>query len=95
MVHLLGVYCALLGRLTKHKANMTKYTQSAARKMANLHANEMTLCDRYMKVCKRTGDKQGAKDFARLAREHAAAFWRYLSMATWEYRHNLEVGTEF
>lgn len=73
---------------------MAKYTQSAARKMAKLHADEMGLCSRYMEVCKRTGDKQGTKDFSRLAREHAAAWYRYVQMATWEYRHNLEAGTE-
>lgn len=73
---------------------MTKYTSSAARKMAQRHADEMELCAKYMKACKRAGDKQGAKDFMRLAREHAAAWLRYIDMATWRYNHNLEAGAD-
>lgn len=73
---------------------MAKYTSSAARKIAKQHANEMELCSKYMNACKQAGDKQGAKDFARLVREHAAAWLRYINMATWVYRHNLEAGVE-
>jgi len=54
----------------------------------------MELCGKYMEACKQAGDKQGAKDFSRLVREHAAAWLRYVNMATWEYRHNLEAGAE-
>ena len=39
---------------------MTKYASSAARKMAQQHANEMELCGKYMEACKQAGDKQGA-----------------------------------
>lgn len=71
-----------------------KYTPNAARKMAQCHANEVELCNKYLRACRNAGDKQGVKDFTRLVREHAAAWLRYTKMTTCGYRHNLEAGAE-